>query len=67
MNILSTAIKNQKSRKAGESFLDVAVKEYGREQVDAAKSVLDIAKLFAAISVFWAFLINMDLLGLSKR
>jgi POT family proton-dependent oligopeptide transporter len=78
MNILSTAIKNQKSRKAGESFLDVAVKEHSREQVDAAKSVLDIAKLFAAISVFWALFdqhgsswviqaMNMDLLFLGVQ
>lgn len=73
MNIISSAFKNQKNRKPGQSFLDAALGEHNQEQVDAAKAVLDIAKLFAAISVFWALFdqhgsswviqaLNMDLL-----
>jgi proton-dependent oligopeptide transporter, POT family len=54
MNVILTAISNQKNRRAGESFLDVAISKHGRENVEASKSVIDIAKLFAAISVFWA-------------
>jgi proton-dependent oligopeptide transporter, POT family len=73
MNILMSAIRNRKNRKSTESFLDAALNEHSREQVEAAKAVLDIAKLFAAISVFWALFdqhgsswiiqaMNMDLL-----
>ena len=54
MNVIISAFKNQSSRKAGMSFMDAATKEHSQEQVDAAKAVVDIAKLFAAISVFWA-------------
>ncbi|MGE3610213.1 MAG: POT family MFS transporter [Bacteriovoracaceae bacterium] len=53
-HVVWTALTNQKNRKAGESFLDVAIAKHGKENVDASKAVLDIAKLFAAISVFWA-------------
>lgn len=52
--VLFSAIGNQSKRKAGQSFLDAALGEHNQEQIDATKSVLDIAKLFAAISVFWA-------------
>lgn len=51
MNVLASAIRN---RKAGQSFLDGALKDHSQEHVDGAKAVLDIAKLYAAISVFWA-------------
>ena len=54
MNILMSAIKNRSNRKPGQSFMDAAVGPHSQEQVDAAKAVLDIAKLFAAVSVFWA-------------
>lgn len=54
MNVISSAFKNSGSRKAGESFLQGALKDHSQEHVDAAKAVLDIAKLFAAVSVFWA-------------
>jgi POT family proton-dependent oligopeptide transporter len=70
--VVISAFKNSKSRKAGESFLEGALKDHSRENVDAVKAVLDIAKLFAAISVFWALFdqhgsswviqaVNMDL------
>lgn len=53
-HVVSSAIKNSGSRKAGEKFLDGALKDHSREQVEAVRAVFDIAKLFAAISVFWA-------------
>ncbi len=52
--VIFSALNNQKSRKAGQSFLDAALVEHEQEHIDATKAVLDIAKLFAAISVFWA-------------
>ncbi len=55
INVVSSAFKNQKNRKAGQSFLDAAMSDgHTQEHVDGTKAVLDIAKLFSAISVFWA-------------
>lgn len=54
LSVIKTAFTSQDKKKAGDSFLDVAVTKHGKESVEAAKAVLDIAKLFAAISVFWA-------------
>lgn len=53
-NVIGSAFKNRANRKEGQSFLDAAIGEHSKEQVDAVKAVFDIAKLFAAISVFWA-------------
>lgn len=53
-HVVTSAFKNSSSRKAGESFLDGALKDHSREQVEAVKSVFDIAKLFASITIFWA-------------
>jgi POT family proton-dependent oligopeptide transporter len=52
--VVASAFKHSKSRKAGLPFLDGALKEHSSEQVEAVRAVFDIAKLFAAISVFWA-------------
>ena len=54
VHIVKSALKNGKNRVAGMSFLDAAIKDHSQEQIDAVKAVFDIAKLFAAISVFWA-------------
>jgi POT family proton-dependent oligopeptide transporter len=54
LDVLVSAFKNSSNRKPHESFLDGALKDHSKEQVDAVKAVIDIAKLFAAISVFWA-------------
>ncbi len=54
LNVLSSAFKNSSSRKSGEPFMDAALKDHNREQVDAAQAVLNIAKLFSAIAIFWA-------------
>jgi len=53
-NILASAWRNRKSRKTGEDFFAPALKDHSSEQVDAGRAVWDIAKLFSAISVFWA-------------
>jgi POT family proton-dependent oligopeptide transporter len=54
INVMVSAFKNASTRAAGAPFLDGALKEHSREQVEAVRAVCDIAKLFAAISVFWA-------------
>lgn len=54
MNVIMSAFSNQKNRKAGESFLDAAATKHGKENVEAAKAVIDIAKLFAGVTIFWA-------------
>ena len=54
MNVIASAFKNSGSRKKDQPFLDGALKEHSREQVDAAQAVISIAKLFSAIAVFWA-------------
>lgn len=54
VNVVASAFKNMGSKQAGQTFLDGALKEHSKEQVEAVKAVFDIAKLFAAISVFWA-------------
>ncbi len=53
-HVITSAFKHSSSRKEGEKFLDAALKDHSREQVEAVRAVFDIAKLFAAISVFWA-------------
>jgi POT family proton-dependent oligopeptide transporter len=54
LNVVISAFKFSSTRKAGEKFLDGALKEHSSEQVDAVRSVFDIAKLFASITLFWA-------------
>lgn len=52
--VVMSAFKHSSSRPAGTGWLDGALKDHSKEQVEAVRAVLDIAKLFAAISVFWA-------------
>ena len=76
--VLGSAFKHSKSRKPGQGFLDGAIKDHSQEQIDAVRAVLDIAKLFAAISVFWALFdqhgsswviqaMNMDLVFMGQE
>ncbi len=53
-NVLSSAFKHSSSRKKEDKFLDGALKDHSKEQVEAVKAVFDIAKLFASITLFWA-------------
>lgn len=52
--VVKSAFKHSSTRKTGESFLEGAIKDHSREQIDAVKAVFDIAKLFASITIFWA-------------
>ncbi len=52
--VVGSAFKHSSSRKPGQGFLDGAIKDHSQEQIEAVRAVIDIAKLFAAISVFWA-------------
>lgn len=52
--VVRSAFKHSKSRKPGEKFLDGALKDHSKEQVEGVRAVFDIAKLFSAITVFWA-------------
>lgn len=52
--VVRSALKHRHTRSEGMSFLDAAIKDHTQEQIEAVKAVFDIAKLFAAISVFWA-------------
>ncbi len=54
VNVVMSAFKHNSSRKPGMKFLDGAIKDHSQEQIEAVRAVFDIAKLFAAISVFWA-------------
>jgi POT family proton-dependent oligopeptide transporter len=54
MAVVFSAFKNSSSRKPGQPFFSAALKDHSQEHIDAATAVWDIAKLFAAISVFWA-------------
>lgn len=52
--VVLTAFKNRKSAQAGQSFLETATEKHGAQNVEGAKAVVDIAKLFATIPLFWA-------------
>src|SRR5690554_575480 len=52
--VVLSAFKHNSSRTSGMKFLDGAIKDHSQEQIEAVRAVFDIAKLFAAISVFWA-------------
>lgn len=52
--VVMSAFKHQKTKTSEMGFLDAAIKDHSQEQIEAVKAVFDIAKLFAAISVFWA-------------
>ena len=53
-HVVISAFKHNSTRGAGVKFLDGAIKDHSQEQIEAVRAVFDIAKLFAAISVFWA-------------
>lgn len=63
-------------RKAGGDFLSAAASKYSADEVEGARAVLDVCKVFAAVSVFWALFdqhgsswvlqaeqMNLDVLG----
>ena len=52
--VVLSAFRNRSSRTPGTKFLDGAITDHSQDQIEAVRAVFDIAKLFAAISVFWA-------------
>lgn len=54
LTVLWYALKNQKSKKPGDSFWDVARARFTKEEVEAANAAADIFKVFILVSGFWA-------------
>jgi proton-dependent oligopeptide transporter, POT family len=54
MTLFFYALRHRAERKKGESFLDVARQKYTEEEVEGAKAVASIVKVFITVSVFWA-------------
>jgi POT family proton-dependent oligopeptide transporter len=52
--IVSYALRHQKQRRPEQSFLDVALQRFTREEVEAVRAANGIFKVFALITVFWA-------------
>ena len=52
--VVGYAWANRKSRKPGESFLDVARRAFPEDAVEGVKAALRVAKVFATVSIFWA-------------
>jgi len=54
MSIALYSLTHLKNRKKGEKILDIAKAKYTEEEVEGAKAVASIIKVFATVSVFWA-------------
>lgn len=54
MAIFTTALMNSSRRKKGERFLDAARVRFSEQEIEAARAVSDIIKLFITVSIFWA-------------
>jgi POT family proton-dependent oligopeptide transporter len=54
MPVLIYAFTHFRSRRPGETILDVARAKYSEEEVEGAKAVASIIKVFCTVSVFWA-------------
>lgn len=52
--VLAAALLHQKSRRPGQSWLDVARVRHPGEAVDAAAAALRVMKVFLAVIAFWA-------------
>ena len=48
------SLRNLKARKEGQSFFDIALSKYSKQEVEAVKAAHGIFKVFAAVTVFWA-------------
>ena len=48
------ALTHQGERKSGEKFLDVALKNFSREEVAGARAVTGILIVFSTVPMFWA-------------
>jgi POT family proton-dependent oligopeptide transporter len=54
MTIALYSLKNRRKKKDGQELFDVALAQYKREEVEAAKAALSIFKVFGAVTIFWA-------------
>lgn len=54
MTIAFSALRNRRKRKKDQEFLDAARADHKASEVEGAKSALDIFKVFATVTVFWA-------------
>jgi POT family proton-dependent oligopeptide transporter len=52
--IFMYSIMNMNKKMPGQDFFDVALAKYSSEDVDGAKAVASIIKVFITVSVFWA-------------
>jgi POT family proton-dependent oligopeptide transporter len=52
--VLWYALRHSGQRKNGDKFLDVALAEFSREEVETAKAVVSILIIFASVPMFWA-------------
>ena len=52
--ILWHSLTHQGEKKPGQTWLDVSLPKYGAERVDGAKAVVNIFKVLASITAFWA-------------
>ena len=54
MPVFWHALTNQKNKKPGQTFMEAALGRYSASDVDGAQAALNIFKVFATVSVFWA-------------
>jgi proton-dependent oligopeptide transporter, POT family len=54
VSVVTFAFKNQRERKAGQKFLDVALAKFSAEEVNAVRAVGRIALIFLTVPVFFA-------------
>jgi POT family proton-dependent oligopeptide transporter len=54
MPVLLYSLFNRKKKKPGQELFDAALAKYSLEEVDGAKAVWSIIKVFITVSVFWA-------------
>jgi len=54
MSIVLYALKNYGNKITGQTFFDVALGKYSKEEVEGARAVASIIKVFITVSVFWA-------------
>lgn len=48
------ALTHQSERTPGQKYLDVALKDFSREEVEGARSVIGIIIVFSTVPMFWA-------------
>jgi len=52
--IFTYCFKHRKQRRSYQSFFDVGLKKFTKEEVESCKSAFNIFKVFIAVAMFWA-------------